>query len=61
MPTEPKKEMRFYIPTSLYNKVFLLTLDPITLKPRYGLLSRIGTKLLEDWLEGIQDDGNTLT
>jgi len=60
MPIEDKKEIRFYIPTSLYNKIYLLTLDPITLRPKYGLVSRIGTHLLEKWLEEIHE-GNTLT
>ena len=55
---EPKKEIRFYIPTSLYNKIYLLTLDPLLLKPKYGLLSNIGTRLLERWLTEVQDGNN---
>ena len=52
-----KVEIRFYIPRRLYNIIYLLTLDPMFLKPRYGLVSKIGTKLLEDWVKRVQKSG----
>ena len=55
---EPKTEIRFYIPERLYNEIQLFTLDPVYLRPKYGLVSKIGTYLLEAWVAEVKATNN---
>ena len=50
-------EMRCFVSEALYNKIYLVLLDPFTNKPRYGVLSQISERLWAEWLREVQEYG----
>ncbi len=55
--SELKKELRLFISTRTYNEIYLLLLDPMTGKPRYGAVSKVGEKLFRDWIIEVKTHG----
>jgi len=60
--TDRPKKVTLSLPTSVFNQVHLLLLDPLRARTRYGKLSGLVTSLLYKWLEDqrkeASDDGS---
>ena len=59
--TDRPRKVTLSLPTSVFNQVHLLLLDPLRARTRYGELSGLVTSLLYKWLEDqrkeASDDG----
>jgi len=53
----PKRELRLFIPEYLYNEIQVLLLDPFTMKPKYGEISKVGERLFTHWVKEVQSKG----
>ncbi len=51
------KEMRFQLSESLANEIYIILLDPMTLRPAYGSLSVVAEKLFADWVRDVKENG----
>jgi len=49
--TDRPKKVTLSLPTSVFNQVHLLLLDPLRARTKYGELSGLVTSLLYKWLE----------
>ena len=53
----PMQEIRFYIPKSVYDELYIITLDALNDKPHYGWFTKIGTVLFKQFIKDVKING----